>query len=478
MTATLISLPLSQLRESAHNPRRHIDAGLLQELADNIRQVGILTPLLVRPSGDGYEIAGGHRRFRAAGLAGFSEVPCIVRDLTDLEFLELLTLDNLHRADVHPLDEAEGYRALMDQAQYDVATIAAKVGKSESYIYQRLKLVDLVPPAKEAFLRDEITAGHAILLARLGETTQMEMLDECLNDYNPLSVRLLAQKIQRHVYLRLKNVPFPTEDATLPGGSCLECPKRSGYNKQLFPDIEEDDTCTDRSCHDAKVEAWLEEQYLSATNKGKTVVRLIAGHTYQQRKDARKDWQRAGKSKCADTVTGIVVVGGYHDTHEYKLGQTLAVCVNKKCTVHNVRAIAAREEQKAYREERSAERSAEQQAKEVALKAVAASIRARTDVPDAAWRRIGELLVERAYFRCRDMAVALDVTFDENADLEEVLVAHLMSLSGPGLRQAVLILLATEIRSSAETPSPTEQAFLDEYLQTSAKPKKKTKGAA
>ena len=332
MSQSLQMLPLTALRESDLNPRRHFNEASLAELAENIRQVGVLTPLLVRPSANPddprYEIAGGHRRYRAARRAGLAEVPCIVRDLTDSEFLEIVTLDNLHREDVHPLDEAQGYAILLAHNELEIEALAAKVGKSVSYIYQRLKLRDLILEAQKAFLADEITAGHAILLARLAPAEQKEYLDACLDEYDGLSVRKLASEIRSRVYLRLERAPFATDDATLPGGSCVECPKRTGYNTQLFPDIAETDTCTDRECHARKVTTWLAGIYAAK----KCTARVSPG--YGRATDGcTPNWRPAGKEKCPDTQKALVVDSGYMMGAQYSAGQVVMMCANKKCTV-------------------------------------------------------------------------------------------------------------------------------------------------
>jgi len=202
-------LPLDQLRESPANPRRHWDKFALEDLAASIRTVGILEPLLVRPVNGRHEIVAGGRRFRAAKLVGLTEVPVIVRTLTDQQALEASIIENLQRADVHPLDEADGYRALMaaDPA-YTPEAIAAKVGKSKSYVYQRLKLADLAPAVKKAFEADRITAGHAILIARLSPADQARALDACFDtlwgdadEKGCISVRELNEWIEEHVRL-------------------------------------------------------------------------------------------------------------------------------------------------------------------------------------------------------------------------------------------------------------------------------------
>ncbi len=476
LTPSLKMIALDHLHESQYNPRRHISAEAIQELAKNIKAVGVLTPLLVRPNENGYEIGGGHRRYRAATLAGLSEVPCIVRTLTDTEFLEIMTLDNLHREDVHPLDEAEGYRALMDQAHYDVSTIAAKVGKSESYIYQRLKLADLIENAKEAFLNDSITAGHAILLARLDPEQQQSLLEDCTNNYDPLSVRALSLEIRRSLYLTLSEAPFPTDDAALlpEAGSCIECPKRTGFNRGLFPDIEEADTCTDKACHASKVAAWLVAKFAQASRNNKGAIRISVGYGTIP-PGARKNWTAAGKKKCPDTVPGLVVAEGYRDVRYYKLGQVVQVCTNKKCAVHHAsgpteKNATARRTSKEY-----AERMA---ANDIAYRAMVDGIRARIDepVPDAAWRLIGKTALSELYGDAEKRILTSLMLLDA----DEV-SPHLNALTGAQLECAVLIIIGGTLflGYGAQDWTPTEQAFLDAFatpVQTRAKKadKKKT----
>lgn len=464
MTTSLQTLPLADLRESALNPRRHFPEAALAELAESIRQVGILTPLLVRQAEDYYEIAGGHRRYRAALRAGIETVPCLVRSLTDDEFLEIVTLDNLHREDVHPLDEARGYETLLTRTDLGVEGLAAKVGKSVSYIYQRLKLRDLIAPAQKAFLEDEISIGHAIQLARISPADQKEFLEGCLDEYDSYTPRSLAQAIHSQLYLRLDKAPFPTDDATLPGGSCVECPKRTGYNTQLFPDIAEADTCTDRECHAEKVTAWLDRIYTAK----KCVARVSAG--YGRATDGCiPNWRPAGKEKCPDTKKALVVEGGYATGKQYQIGQVVTICANKKCTVHNAQAIRDRVQQNDARKEVSAKRNAEEQAKEAAMQATVAAIRARKDVPDAAWRCLGTTITDGQYYSVRVNAARLLGIENDDNNAQEAITTHLQSLTGHALMQTVLIILATTIQNGYGDPEPLEQAFLDEYVQTSAK---------
>lgn len=190
-------MKLGELRESPMNPRKRFDAAGLEELTASIREKGVLTPLLARPvpgwnvapypPGRHYEIASGHRRFRAAKAAGLEEVPVVLREMTDPELLEVLVVENNQREDVHPLEEAAGYQALMKSAGYDVARIAARVGRSAKYVYDRIKLLALTKEAQQLFLDGKFTAGHAILLARLKPEDQKRALNRESGRFGRLS---------------------------------------------------------------------------------------------------------------------------------------------------------------------------------------------------------------------------------------------------------------------------------------------------
>src|ERR1017187_9026055 len=163
------NLPLVSLTESANNPRRSFDQSALGELAESIKTQGILAPLVVRPVGQHFEIVAGARRYRAALLAGLETAPVRIVELTDAQALETSIVENLQRRDVHPLDEAQGFAALMrlEEPKYSIEQIGAKCGKNPSYVAARLRLTELAAPVAEAFAKDEIGVGHALLLAKL-----------------------------------------------------------------------------------------------------------------------------------------------------------------------------------------------------------------------------------------------------------------------------------------------------------------------
>jgi ParB family transcriptional regulator, chromosome partitioning protein len=179
------NVSLSLLSESKTNPRRIFDDAALQELAESIRTQGVLSPLLVRPLTEkSFEIVAGARRCRAAQIAEVDTIPVRIVQLNDAQALEAQLVENLIRADVHPMEEAQGFKALLDldEPTYSIEQIAARTGKPPAFVAARLKLIDLVPVAVEAFYRDDIGVGHALLLAKLPVDHQEQALSACFRE--------------------------------------------------------------------------------------------------------------------------------------------------------------------------------------------------------------------------------------------------------------------------------------------------------
>ncbi|HRD75757.1 MAG TPA: ParB/RepB/Spo0J family partition protein, partial [Hyphomicrobiaceae bacterium] len=155
---------IADVRASKGNPRRTFGEEDLAELADSIRQKGIVQPILVRPdpeAGNGYEIVAGERRWRAAQRAGLHQVPVIVRELSDQETLELAIIENVQRADLNPIEEASGYRDLIERHGYTQERLAEVIGKSRPHLANTLRLLRL-PDGVQSLVRDgKLTAGHA-----------------------------------------------------------------------------------------------------------------------------------------------------------------------------------------------------------------------------------------------------------------------------------------------------------------------------
>jgi ParB family chromosome partitioning protein len=189
-------LPTSALRPNARNPRRSFAAAELEELAASLRERGIIQPIVVRSLRgvpDGYEIIAGERRWRAAQRAGLHEVPVVVVEATDAEALQLAIIENVQRADLNPLEEAEGYRALMEEFHNSQEEIAKIVGKSRSYIANTLRLLKL-PDAVKAYIQDgKLTAGHARML--IGEPNAEQLAQDIVaRDLNVREVEAMARE--------------------------------------------------------------------------------------------------------------------------------------------------------------------------------------------------------------------------------------------------------------------------------------------
>jgi ParB family transcriptional regulator, chromosome partitioning protein len=334
-------LALDLIEPSSSNPRRHRSKTQDAELMASILTHGILTPLLVRPLPERgkYQIAAGHRRYEAAKNLSLTTVPVQIRDMEDTEYTEILHVENLQREDVHPLDEAIGYKELVERGGYDVTTLAARIGKSETHVYQRLKLNDLIKEGQKLFIEGAIGFGHAVILARLDRKQQKEILANHLFSYQnePVSVRDLSDYVRRYLYLDLENVPWPLDDPELvqAAGACAACPKRTGSNPSLFTDMQHN-TCTDRSCFEKKMLAHIQRQLDSRPNvlrfsdyptNHKKDVTVLTGAT------CRRLWNK--EDRCQFVEEAIFIDGN-------ERGKIVSVCRNKDCPKHGVHSRSAR----------------------------------------------------------------------------------------------------------------------------------------
>jgi ParB family transcriptional regulator, chromosome partitioning protein len=155
-------MPVEMLRASKANPRKHFTADEIDALAQSLKTKGVLQPLIVRPLPTGeYEIVAGERRWRAAQKAQLHEVPVIVRELDDRESLEIALIENIQRSDLNPLEEALGYRLLLDSYNYTQQQLAESVGKSRSHIANTLRLITLPESVQKCIQDGLLTAGHA-----------------------------------------------------------------------------------------------------------------------------------------------------------------------------------------------------------------------------------------------------------------------------------------------------------------------------
>ena len=192
-----IALKTSEIEPNREQPRKDFDEKALSELADSISQHGVLQPLLVRPlMGGGYQIVAGERRWRAARMAGVTEVPAVIRELTDSEVMELALIENLQREDLNPLEEARGYQALMEQYGLTQEEVSRTVGKSRPAIANALRLLNLPEEVLQMLEEGALSAGHARTL--LSFKRREDMLEAAkLAVEKGLSVRELERLAKR-----------------------------------------------------------------------------------------------------------------------------------------------------------------------------------------------------------------------------------------------------------------------------------------
>lgn len=160
--ASISVLAISEIEPNRNQPRKQFDAAALADLADSIREYGVLQPLVVRPMPDGnYQLVAGERRWRAARMAGLSEVPVVVRELSDVQTMELALIENLQREDLNVIEEASGYKELMEKFGFTQEQVSARVGKSRPVVTNALRLLNLPDDVRAMVEESLISAGHA-----------------------------------------------------------------------------------------------------------------------------------------------------------------------------------------------------------------------------------------------------------------------------------------------------------------------------
>ncbi len=364
------SVPIGILVESATNPRKRFDQKNLEELAASMKIQGILAPLLVRELEESkYEVIAGARRLRAAKLAELENLPVRVVKLTDAEAVEAQVTENLQREDIHPLEEALGFKSLLELGEpvYTVASVASRCAKSEAYVYGRIRLADLIPPVAEAFLKDQITIGHALLIAKLPASQQQEAFSAAFrglwtsegNSQVLIPVRELAAWIESNILLQLASAPFDKQDEALvpEAGSCVNCPKRTGFNKLLFPDVRKD-SCTSPDCFRAKIDASVKKtletkpqliQISAAWNsrEGAPLGRnqYVELEVKKQKANGATTKLPANQKPCEKMAEAIVMDGG-------KRGHLVKVCADPTCRVHHPNTPSPQQVERERAEER------------------------------------------------------------------------------------------------------------------------------
>jgi len=275
-------IELHLIQESPTNPRTHFDEAKLAELSESILRHGVLQPILVRPrpGGGGYELVAGHRRYRACRLVAREKIPAIVQKLTDQEVLEIQLVENLQREGLHPLEEADGYAALIKLHGYDADQVAEKIRRSRSYVYGRMKLAALCASAKKALWDGALSHSVALLIARIPDEKLQGAATKELLKYSAegaLSFRRAADIIDREFLKPLKDARWALDDvALLPAaGACTTCPFRSA-NQDFVGGSGGADVCTKPACFVAKGDALWERRKANALARGESVLPATA----------------------------------------------------------------------------------------------------------------------------------------------------------------------------------------------------------
>jgi ParB family chromosome partitioning protein len=190
-----IDIALDRIRENPRQPRIRMDDAALTTLAASIREHGVIQPVLVTETLDGYQLVAGERRVRAARMAGLERIPAVVRQLADREQLELALVENLQREDLDPIEAARAYRQLIDEFAFSQEDLAGRVGRARSTVANTLRLLDLHPSVQEAVADARISEGHARALGGLESDAQARVLPTVVDD--DLSVRHTEELVRR-----------------------------------------------------------------------------------------------------------------------------------------------------------------------------------------------------------------------------------------------------------------------------------------
>jgi ParB/RepB/Spo0J family partition protein len=289
-TEEIHRLLLVEMIRSATN-RKTFKPETLEEMAASIREKGVVQPILVRLVSDiedearrkaagsaKYEIVYGERRWRGSKIAGQTDIPAIIRKLTDHEALKLQVIENAQREDVDVLDEADQLSGLLKSGKSTIEELVSEIGKSRATIYGRIKLLDAPDTAKQAYRAGKLSPQVLLLIARVpNRKVAEEATDRILKGAHggeALSFRQVQHLIANDYMTQLKGAPFDPKDAALvpDAGPCASCPKRTGNHKELFADVGRADVCTDPICFRLKCDAARARLMAKAEGEGKMVL--------------------------------------------------------------------------------------------------------------------------------------------------------------------------------------------------------------
>ena len=190
-----LMVKLSKVEPNREQPRKNFDEDSLQELAESLKQFGMLQPILVQNRGDYYEIIAGERRWRAAKIAGLKEVPFIVRELTDQEIAEISLIENIQREDLNPIEEAQAYKRLLTEFHLKQDEVAERVSKSRTAVTNSMRLLKLCDEVQKMVVDDMISTGHARALISIEDPEEQYLIAQKIFD-EKLSVREVEKLVK------------------------------------------------------------------------------------------------------------------------------------------------------------------------------------------------------------------------------------------------------------------------------------------
>ncbi|MEQ1762125.1 MAG: ParB/RepB/Spo0J family partition protein [Pyrinomonadaceae bacterium] len=360
-------IPRRDLTPSPTNPRRRFFDESLETLAASIAKQNILEPLIVRESGKTFEIVCGERRWRAAGIVKNDEgdpsplelIPCLVRELTDEQVLDIQIHENLHREDVHPMDEAYGYQVLKEKLNCDAKELALRVGKSEGYVLNRLKLNTLIEEAQKDIDDGHLPLIYALEIAKYTPDIQETIYSEVYkkqgryegDDYVYFPIKGITvswvsfvEWINTNIHHLLAKAPFSTKATNLRDDelACVKCPDRTGAAASLFAadQIGKKDACLVPSCFKQKALRQVQVKREEIAVKGgidPMEVPLVRSWAYNDgehylgsQSAAVISGSKRGEEKkpCKNLVSAI-------DIEADNYGKTLQVCLKSTaCKIH------------------------------------------------------------------------------------------------------------------------------------------------
>lgn len=291
-TEEVLNLPLAEIIRSSTN-RKTFTPQALGEMADSIKEKGVLQPIVVRPvdsienevvraaaikAGAKYEIIMGERRYRGSKLAGKKHIKAIVRTVSDYNALMVQLMENVHREELPPLEEAEQFNGLLSSGKTTIDDLVLRIAKPRLYIYQRVSLLKLPAKAKKTLREGKLALPIALLIARIPNPAVADYATNRIlkgnNMGHPFSVHEAHRIIVGECMTQLKDAPFDPKDKTLvpDAGPCATCPKRTGNERELFADVGRADVCADPICFRMKRDAARARLLDKAREEGKRVL--------------------------------------------------------------------------------------------------------------------------------------------------------------------------------------------------------------